>query len=99
MRTDTIKQTTINEVKKVLKKNKKFYTSSDFPFLQIINFYITYQGRVMNQYLRQRGFVMIKAKELGSFKSNEKHSIRGNRNIWISAKNYINYKMRTHDKN
>ena len=37
------------------------------------------------------------AKELDLFKSDEKHSIRGNRNVWISAKNYINYKMRTHD--
>jgi hypothetical protein len=99
MKTETIKQQTINEVKKVLKKSKKFYTSSDFPFLQIINFYITYQGRVMNQYLRQRGFIIVKAKELDLFKSDEKHSIRGNRNVWISTKNYINYKMRTHDKN
>jgi maleate cis-trans isomerase len=92
MRTETIKQATINEVKKVLRKNKKFYTSSDFPFVQIINFYITYQGKIMNEYLRQKGFVIVKAKEISLFKSNEKHSIRDNRNIWIKVNDYINYK-------
>jgi hypothetical protein len=55
-------------------------------------FYLTYKAKVMNEYLRKRGFIIVKAKELSLFKSNEKHSIRGNRNIWITATNYINYK-------
>ena len=31
----TIKQATINTINKVLRTNKKFYISSDFPFIQI----------------------------------------------------------------
>ena len=87
----TVKQQTINEVKKVLQKHRKFYISSDFPFVQIIRFHITYQGRVMNEYLRQRGFTLVKANEidltqLGNFK------IRANRNVWITFNNYLRYK-------
>jgi hypothetical protein len=99
MRTDTLKLATIEEVKKALRKGKKFYTSSDFPFIQMDGFYLTYRAKIMNMYLRKRGYLMIKAKEIGLSKSNEKHSIRANRNIWISVTNYINYKRQNYDKN
>ena len=91
MKTDTLKLATIEEVKKVLRKGKKFYTSSDFPFMQMDGFYLTYKAKIMNEYLRKKGFLIVKAKEIGLSKSNGKHSIRANRNIWITATNYINY--------
>lgn len=90
MRSNTIKQQTIDEVKKVLKKRKIFYVSTDFPFLQVNGIYLTYKAKVMNAYLRQRGYLMLKAKDYDFSLADKKHSIRGNRLIWISATNFIN---------
>lgn len=86
----TIKQATINTINKVLKSNKKFYISSDFPFVQIINFYLTYQAQVMNEFLRSKGFTIVQAKDVDLKRSDV--NVRANRNIWIKTANYINYK-------
>ena len=72
----TIKQATINTINKVLRTNKKFYISSDFPFIQLVGLYLTYQAKVMNEYLREKGFTVVRA----------------NRNIWLKTKDFINYK-------
>jgi len=92
MKSETIKQQTINEVKKVLKKGKKFYISTDFPFLQLDGFYLTYKAKIMNTYLRQKGYLMLKAKDYDFSLVDKKNRIRANRNIWITATNFINYK-------
>ena len=94
MRTNTIKQATIEAINKVLRSHKKFYISSDFPFVQIINFYLTHQGRVMNQYLIQKGFTVVLAKDvdLNKLTGRTDVNVRANRNIWIKTANYINYK-------
>ena len=94
MRTTTIKQQTIEAVNKVLRTRKKFYISSDFPFVQIVNFYLTHQGRVMNQYLIQKGFTVVLAKDvdLNRLTGRSDVNVRANRNIWIKTENYINYK-------
>lgn len=92
MKSETIKQQTINEVKEVLKKRKKFYISTDFPFLQLDGFYLTYKAKIMNAYLRQKGYLMLKAKDYDLSLADKKNRIRGNRNIWITATNFINYK-------
>jgi maleate cis-trans isomerase len=86
----TIKQATINTINKVLKSNKKFYISSDFPFVQIVNFYLTYQAQVMNEFLRSKGFTIVQAKDVDLKRSDV--NVRANRNIWIKTANYINYK-------
>ena len=90
----TIKQQTIEAINKVLRTNKKFYISSDFPFVQIINFYLTHQGRVMNQYLIEKGFTVVLAKDvdLNKLTGRTDVNVRANRNIWIKTANYINYK-------
>ena len=56
----TIKQQTIEAINKVLRSNKKFYISSDFPFIQLVGLYLTYQAKVMNEYLREKGAVYQK---------------------------------------
>ena len=86
----TIKQATIEAINKVLRSHKKFYISSDFPFVQIINFYLTHQGRVMNQYLIQKGFTVVLAKDVNLKRTDVK--VRANRNIWLKTKDFINYK-------
>lgn len=92
MKSETIKQQTINEVKTVLKKRKKFYVSTDFPFLQMNGIYLTYKAKIMNAYLRQKGYLMLKAKDYDLSLADRKNKIRGNRIIWITATNFINYK-------
>ena len=89
----TIKQATINTINKVLKSNKKFYISSDFPFVQIVNFYLTYQAQVMNEFLRSKGFTIVQAKDVDLKRSDV--NVRANRNIWIKTANYINYKKQS----
>jgi hypothetical protein len=88
----TIKQQTIEAINKVLRTHKKFYISSDFPFVQIINFYLTHQGRVMNQYLREKGFTVVLAKDVDLKRTDV--NVRANRNIWIKTVNYINYRSK-----
>jgi hypothetical protein len=94
MRTNTIKHQTIEAINKVLRSHKKFYISSDFPFVQIINFYLTHQGKVMNQYLIQKGFTVVLAKDvdLNRLTGRTDVKVRANRNVWIKTKNFINYK-------
>jgi hypothetical protein len=87
----TVKQQTINAVKKVLEKRRKYYISSDFPIVQMIDYYITYQGRVMNEYLRQRGYTLVKANEIDLSQIDNK-KVRANRNVWITFNNYLRYK-------
>lgn len=86
----TIKQTTIEAINKVLRSHKKFYISSDFPFVQLIGLYLTYQAKVMNQYLIEKGFTMVQGKDVDLKRTDVK--VRANRNIWIKTANYINYK-------
>ena len=86
----TIKQATINTINKVLRSNKKFYISSDFPFIQIANLYLTYQAQVMNKYLIEKGFTVVRAKDVNLQRTDVK--VRANRNIWIKTENFINYK-------
>lgn len=90
MKSNTIKQETIDEVKKVLNKRKNFYVSTDFPFLQVNGLYLTYKAKVMNAYLRQKGYLMLKAKDYDFSLADKKHRITGNRIIWITATNFIN---------
>jgi maleate cis-trans isomerase len=86
----TIKQATIEMINKVLKSNKKFYISSDFPFVQLVGFYLTYQAQVMNEYLREKGFTVVRAKDVNLKRTDVK--VRANRNIWLKTENFINYK-------
>jgi hypothetical protein len=86
----TIKQATINTINQVLKTNKKFYISSDFPFIQLVGLYLTYQAQVMNKYLIEKGFTVVKAKDVNLQRTDVK--VRANRNIWIKTENFINYK-------
>ncbi|MFA5207434.1 MAG: hypothetical protein WC428_02140 [Candidatus Paceibacterota bacterium] len=90
----SIKQKTIEEIDKVLKKRKKFYVSSDFPFVQLIGFYLTYKAKIMNQYLIEKGYTMVQAKDvdLNTLTKQSDVKVRANRNIWIKTENYINYK-------
>ena len=92
MRTDTIKFATISQVKDVLRSNKKYYVSTDFPFIQLDGFYISYQGKVMNRFLHDKGFMMVKGKELDFNKINSNVKVRGNRNVYITMNNYLRYK-------
>ena len=86
----TIKQQTIEAINKVLRSNKKFYISSDFPFVQLIGLYLTYQAKVMNQYLIEKGFTVVLAKDVDLKRTDVK--VRANRNIWLKTKDFINYK-------
>ena len=86
----TIKQTTIEAINKVLRSHKKFYISSDFPFVQLIGLYLTYQAKVMNQYLIEKGFTMVQGKDVDLKRTDVK--VRANRNIWLKTANFINYK-------
>lgn len=88
---NTIKQQTIDAIKKVLKRNRKYYISSDFPFVQTFLYYITYRGKVMNEYLRDRGFLIMDAKDVDIAKIDGR-KVRGNRNIYIKAENFIRYR-------
>jgi hypothetical protein len=92
MKTDTIKQSTIRQIKEVLHQNKKYYISSDFPFVQIIGLYLTYQAKVMNKFLHERGFMRVKAKEIDFNMINSNVKVRGNRNVYITMNNYLRYK-------
>lgn len=92
MKTDTIKQSTIRIIKEVLHQNKKYYVSSDFPFVQMIGFIITYQAKVMNKFLHERGFMRVKAKELDFKLIDSDVKVRGNRNVYITMNNYLRYK-------
>jgi hypothetical protein len=93
MKTDTIKQSTIRIIKEVLHKNKKFYISSDFPFTQLIGLYLTYQAHVMNEFLRERGFTIVRARDIDLKRTGRTDvKVRANRNIWIKTENFINYK-------
>ena len=86
----TIKQVTIEAINKVLRTNKKFYISSDFPFIQLIGIYLTYQAKIMNQYLIEKGFTVVRAKDVNLKRTDVK--VRANRNIWLKTENFINYK-------
>jgi hypothetical protein len=86
----TIKQATIEAINKVLRTNKKFYISSDFPFIQLIGIYLTYQAKIMNQYLIEKGFTVVRAKDVNLKRTDVK--VRANRNIWLKTENFINYK-------
>ena len=86
----TIKARTIEAVQKVLRSHRKYYISSDFPFLQIVNFYVTYQGKIMNDYLRQKGYLIVKAEEI-DISGIDGRKVRKNRNVYITANNYIQY--------
>ena len=89
----TIKQATINTINKVLRTNKKFYISSDFPFVQLVGLYLTYQAQVMNEYLREKGFTVVRAKDIDLKRTGRTDvKVRANRNIWIKTENFINYK-------
>ena len=90
----TIKATTIETIDKVLRSHKKFYTSIDFPFLQLDGFYLTYQAKIMNKYLQEKGFTMIQAKDVDLNKLTGKSDVkvRANRNVWIKTEKFINYK-------
>src|ERR1035437_1589132 len=92
MKTDTIKQSTIRIIKEVLHKNKKYNISSDFPFVQIIGFIITYQAKVMNKFLHERGFMMVKAKELDFKLIDSNLKVHGSRNVYLTYNNYLKYK-------
>jgi hypothetical protein len=90
----TIKQATIEAINKVLRSHKKFYISSDFPFVQLIGLYLTYQAKIMNQYLIEKGFTVVLAKDvdLNRLTGCSDVKVRANRNIWIKTGDYINYK-------
>ena len=94
MKTLTIKGVTIEAINKVLRTNKKFYISSDFPFLQLDGFYLTYQAKIMNKYLIEKGFTMVQAKDvdLNALTKQSDVKVRANRNIWIKTEKFINYK-------
>ena len=94
MKTLTIKGTTIEAIDKVLRKNKKFYISSDFPFAQLEGFYLTYKAKIMNKYLIEKGFTMVQGKDvnLSKLTGHPVVNVRANRNIWIKTENFINYK-------
>ena len=86
----TIKARTIEAVQKVLRSHRKYYISTDFPFLQIVNFYVTHQGKIMNDYLRQKGYLIVKAKEI-DIQRIDGRKVRKNSNVYITANNYIQY--------
>lgn len=88
----TIKEATIADVNEVLKKRRKFYFASDFPFTQLIGFYLTYQGRVMNRYLLDKGYIFVKAKNL-NMSALTKKKVRANRNVILKLSKYIAYKL------
>ena len=90
----TIKVITIEAIDKVLHTHKKFYISTDFPFLQLDGFYLTYQAKIMNKYLQEKGFTMIQAKDVDLNKLTGKSDVkvRANRNVWIKTEKFINYK-------
>ena len=92
--TITIKQETINTINKVLRTKKKFYISTDFPFIQLVGLYLTYQAKVINTYLQEKGFTMVRAKDvnLDRLTGDVNVKVRANRNIWLKTANYINYK-------
>ena len=94
MKTTTIKETTIEAIDKVLRSHKKFYTSTDFPFLQLDGFYLTYQAKIMNKYLIEKGFTMVHGKDvnLSKLTGHPVVNVRANRNVWIKTENFINYK-------
>jgi len=94
MRSNTIKQATIDTIDQVLKSHKRFYVSTDFPFLQLDGFYLTYKAKIMNQYLIEKGYTMVRAKDvdLNTLTKQSDVKVRANRNIWIKTENYINYK-------
>jgi hypothetical protein len=89
----TIKEKTIEAIKAVLRSRRKYYISSDFPFLQIINFYLTYQGKVMNNYLHSKGYLIVVAKEIDTARIDGR-KVRKNRNVFITMNNYIQYKIK-----
>jgi hypothetical protein len=88
----TIKEATIADIKSVLKKRKKFYLSTDFPFKQMTGIYCTYQGKVLNDYLRSKGYIFVRANKI-DLPSLTKNKINGNRNIILKFSSYINYKL------
>lgn len=90
MKQNTIKQYTISQIREVLHKNNTFYTSSDFPFIQLEGFYITYQAKVMNRFLHERGFIRVKGSEIDFNKLDCK--VHGNRNVYLTYNNYLRYK-------
>jgi hypothetical protein len=88
--TITIKQETINIINKVLRSHKKFYISTDFPFIQLTGFYLNYRAKIMNTYLQEKGYTMVRAKDVNLKRTDV--NVRGSRNIWLKTENFINYK-------
>jgi hypothetical protein len=56
-------------------------------------FYITYRGKVMNEYLRSLGYTLVKAREV-DIANMGKRKIKGDRNIWLTFDNYVNYRIK-----
>jgi hypothetical protein len=87
----TVKEATIADIKSVLKSRKKFYLTTDFPFTQMLGGYLTYQARVMNEYLRENGYIFVRAGNL-NMSALTKKKIRTNKNVILKLSRYISYK-------
>lgn len=87
----TIKQQTIEAIKKVLRRSKKYYVKADFPFQQEKDGYITHQGRVFREYMRSKGFMWVRAKEINT-DAIDGRKLRKNNTVVIKPGNYITYK-------
>ena len=73
---ETIKKSTTDIIDKVLRSHKKFYISSDFPIVQLIGFFLTYKAKIMNQYLIEKGYTMVRAKDVDLNKLTGKSDIK-----------------------
>ena len=57
---------------------------------KVLRLYLTYQAKIMNQYLIEKGFTVVRAKDVNLKRTDVK--VRANRNIWLKTENFINYK-------
>jgi hypothetical protein len=91
-----IKEQTIQMIEEVLKQNKKYYRSSEFPFKTHNGNYSTHQGAVLRYYLRENGYVNVRVSEISTqfFIDNQdsiNKSLRGQpvSNIFLKPSNTI----------
>ena len=87
----SVKAATIADIQATLAKRRKYYISSDFPFIQTKDGYTTYQGRILEKFLREKGYVRVRANEIDLARIDNRN-VRGNRNVMIKLKDYIQFK-------
>jgi len=98
MKKMTIKSEVINRVDNVLKQNKKWYESNEFKTDSFYNYsspsYLTYEGKIMLDYLQKLGYGFYKIEYLRSIgfdfpKYNKGKGMHGNATVIMKINNSI----------